>query len=55
MIRALQRLQSSQPSELPASVQAFGITGRERWAQLFSSHPPLEARIERLQQSQVVM
>ncbi|MDI3284260.1 protease HtpX [Polyangium sp. 15x6] len=49
MARALDRLrmQQGEPSHLPASMQAFGIRGGRMMA-LFSSHPPLEDRIERL-------
>jgi heat shock protein HtpX len=51
MINALARLRAEQevPSGLPATMTAFGI--RSGVAQkLFSSHPPLEERIARLQQ-----
>ena len=48
MIRALQRLGSLTPGALPASMKAFGINSQPGWAHLFSSHPPLEARIARL-------
>jgi heat shock protein HtpX len=48
MIAALKRLGGLAPGELPASMKAFGISSRGSWAKLFSSHPPLEARIERL-------
>ncbi|MEM1022952.1 MAG: protease HtpX [Myxococcota bacterium] len=53
MIGALQRLQSDhQPSSLPEAVQAFGIrTGGKSMMQWFSSHPPIEARIEALRQA----
>jgi heat shock protein HtpX len=50
MIRALQRLQveSGQGAEssMPASMQAFGISGGV--GKLFASHPPLEVRIQAL-------
>ncbi len=49
MIRALQRLQveSGQgPSAMPASMQAFAISGGV--GRLFASHPPLEVRIQAL-------
>jgi len=44
------RLRAAQnaPSQLPASLTAFGIRGGAM-AQLFSTHPPLEERIARLQ------
>lgn len=53
MIAALQRLGGLASGDLPASLQAFGINNRQSWAHLFSSHPPLEQRIERLRQSQL--
>ncbi len=48
MISALQRLGAMHPGALPKNMQAMGITGP--LGQLFSSHPPLEQRIARLQQ-----
>jgi heat shock protein HtpX len=49
MIAALQRLQlGSQQSDLPGEIASFGINGRAGLAVLLASHPPLEARIERL-------
>lgn len=51
MIAALQRLkQSSQPSQLPESVEAFGIRGRVGTGlkRLLMSHPPLDDRIRAL-------
>jgi heat shock protein HtpX len=50
MIAALQRLQSIQEeSMLPEKVAAFGIKGgKPGWMALFSTHPPLEQRIEAL-------
>lgn len=54
MISALQRLGGLTPGVLPEAMQAFGISGRERWSRLFSSHPPLEERIKRLQECQII-
>lgn len=48
MISALQRLQAGQPEALPDQMAAFGIAGGDI-AQLFSTHPPLEDRINNLQ------
>ncbi|MES0873613.1 protease HtpX [Sinimarinibacterium thermocellulolyticum] len=54
MIAALERLKAAHgQSTLPENMTAFGITGG-RFAQLFSSHPPLDARIAALQQSHSV-
>lgn len=49
MINALRRLGGMEPDGLPQSMQASGISGRESWMGLFSSHPPLESRIAALQ------
>jgi len=48
MIHALQRLGGMQAGELPKSMAALGITGG--LGQLFASHPPIEQRIQALQQ-----
>lgn len=52
MIKALERLQreTEMPQQLPESLTAFGISEGKRnsLAQLFSSHPPLEVRIQAL-------
>jgi len=49
MIAALQRLQQvHEPQSLPDEMAAFGISGG-KVAKLFASHPPLEARIEALE------
>ena len=49
MISALGRLGQLQAGELPKNMAASGIAGGGLMA-IFSSHPPLEARIARLQQ-----
>ena len=46
MINALYRLGGMQPGELPKSMQAMGIAGGI--GALFSSHPPIEQRVEAL-------
>jgi heat shock protein HtpX len=53
MARALDRLrmQQGEPSALPSNMQAFGIRGGGGFMALFSSHPPLEQRIQRLLES----
>lgn len=47
MINALHRLGGTAPGELPKGMQAMGIAGGLK--SLFSTHPPLEERIARLQ------
>lgn len=53
MIRALERLKRDalQPSPLPESMQAFGISGGKKTGikRFFMTHPPLEDRIAALQ------
>jgi len=50
MIAALQRLQmASGEAQLPAEIQALGISGGGGLSDLFRSHPPLEQRIAALQ------
>ncbi|MDR1911123.1 MAG: protease HtpX [Helicobacteraceae bacterium] len=53
MIAALAHLQreSEMPNEMPKSLNAFGIAGGKQsgFARLFMSHPPLDKRIEALQ------
>jgi len=49
MVNALKRLAGIQPGALPQTLQAFGITEGNRFMSLFSSHPPLEARIAALE------
>jgi heat shock protein HtpX len=49
MINALARLGGLDPGDLPQSVQAMGISGRPSGLMaLFSSHPPIEDRIQAL-------
>jgi heat shock protein HtpX len=52
MIAALERLKAAtqMPDAMPDTMVAFGITGgvRQRMTELFSSHPPLDARIAAL-------
>lgn len=47
MIAALQRLAQGHSAPLPGSLKAFGIAGG--MGQFFSTHPPIEKRIEALQ------
>jgi heat shock protein HtpX len=49
MMHALSRLGGMQSSHLPQSVAALGINQSTGFMELFSSHPPLEERIEALQ------
>lgn len=50
MISALKRLGGMQSGELPPNMAASGISGKGGVMALFSSHPPLEERIEALSQ-----
>ena len=52
MIRALASLGRAEPGELPKSIQASGISDKPSLMSLFSTHPPIEARIAALQQLQ---
>ena len=52
MINALARLGGLDPGEMPKTLQTMGISSRPSGIMaLFSSHPPMEERIARLQQS----
>ena len=48
MMAALRRLGGMEAGELPKTVATAGINGRPGWMALFSSHPPIEQRIEAL-------
>jgi heat shock protein HtpX len=52
MISALKRLGGMQAGELPSNMAASGISGKGGVMALFSSHPPIEQRIEALAQQQ---
>jgi heat shock protein HtpX len=49
MVAALRRLGGLEPGELPKSMAASGISDKAGFMALFSSHPPIEARIAALQ------
>jgi len=49
MINALKRLGQVEPEALPEQMAAFGINDKSGIMALFSSHPPIEARIEALE------
>lgn len=49
MANALRRLGGMEAGELPQNVATAGINGRPGWAELFSSHPPIEQRIAALE------
>jgi heat shock protein HtpX len=49
MIGALRRLGGLEAAPLPESIRALGINDRPGWMGLFSSHPPIEARIAALE------
>ena len=48
MRSALERLKQNHPSQLEGSMMAFGIASGKGVAELFSSHPPLDERIDAL-------
>jgi heat shock protein HtpX len=50
MINALKRLGQVEPEALPEQMAAFGINDKGGIAALFSSHPPIEARIVALEE-----
>ena len=49
MINALKRLGQVEPEALPEQMAAFGINDKGGISALFSSHPPIEARIAALE------
>jgi heat shock protein HtpX len=49
MVNALRRLGGLEPGALPQTLQAFGITEKNAFLALFSTHPPIETRIAALQ------
>jgi heat shock protein HtpX len=51
MIAALRRLAGESEAALPAPLAAFGVRGGR--VGLFSSHPPIEKRIERLREAEL--
>ena len=52
MIDALARLGGLDPGEMPKAMQSMGISARPGgMLAMFSSHPPMEQRIERLKQA----
>ena len=53
MINALKRLGQVEPAALPEQMAAFGINDKGGVMALFSSHPPLEARIRALEERSV--
>ncbi len=48
MINALKRLSQVEPQPLPEQMAAFGIDDKKSFSAWFSSHPPLEMRINAL-------
>ncbi len=54
MVGALRRLGGASLAPLPASLAASGIAGKRGVLALFSTHPPLEDRLARLQAGEAV-
>lgn len=50
MINALKRLGQVEPAALPEQMAAFGINDKGGFMALFSSHPPIEDRVQALEQ-----
>jgi len=50
MINALKRLGQVEPEALPEQMAAFGINDKGGFMALFSSHPPIDARIAALEE-----
>ncbi len=50
MVHALMRLRGAAPNTLPQSLAALGISDKPGFMALFSSHPPIDARIAALRQ-----
>ncbi len=50
MINALKRLGQVEPTALPEQMAAFGINDKGGFMALFSSHPPIEDRVQALEQ-----
>ena len=48
MVNALRRLGGVEPGVLPQAMKAFGITDKNAFMALFSTHPPIEERIAAL-------
>jgi len=57
MINALKRLAQKEPEALPEQLAAFGIDEKPKsgLSQLWTSHPPIEARIEALEKRAAAM
>ena len=54
MIAALERLRQGHEPQLEGTMMAFGINGKRSMSELFTSHPPLEKRIEALRQNLIM-